>query len=227
MKAEQRKELETNALADRVGRMVTRLKTGQNNKKLVLFVLGGVVLAVAFVLWMRSRSVSRYEASERWVELEDGAGPYMDRLVKEYGGTNTGKAAIFQYAWSFLWNRGILLLGHGPAEGLKVLDEVEKIYDDLAKECKGDPVWQPEALYALAVIEETRTIRDRKHLDTALERYKKLAEKHTDSAYGKMAAKRVEVLEDAQKREQVLNLYAQLQRSFRVEQTNLDPLKLK
>ncbi|MCI0641682.1 MAG: hypothetical protein L0Y72_25940 [Gemmataceae bacterium] len=225
MKAEQRKELETNALADRVGRMVTKLKTGQNNKTLILCVLGGAVLVVVFFFWMKSRGVGRFENAERWSDLEDGAGPYMDRLLKEHGATNQGKAATFQYAWTILWNRGVQLLGHGPAEALKMLDAAERVYDDLAKECEGDPVWQPEALYALAIIEETRTIRDRKHLELALDRYKELADKHKDSAYGKMAAARVEVLENPQSRDAILLFYQGLQQDFHVRDEKLPPLK--
>ncbi|MCI0376070.1 MAG: hypothetical protein L0215_00540 [Gemmataceae bacterium] len=225
MKAEQRKELETNALADRVGRMVTKLKTGQSNKTLVLFVLGGIVLAVVFFLWMKSRSVGRTENAERWSELEDGARLYMDRLLTEHANTNQGKAANFQYAWMNLWNYGLQLLGHAPGEALKMLDLAERKYDALAKECEGDPVWEPEALYALAVIEETRTIRDRKHLALALDRYKELADKHKDSAYGKMAAKRVEDLETPQTRDAILLFYHGLQQDFGVRDEKLLPLK--
>src|SRR5207244_1292408 len=74
------------------------------------------------------------------------------------------------------------------------LELAEFMYNSLAESCKGDPVWEPEALYNLAVIEETKAVQDREHLRKAREKYEELANQYKDSAHGKLAAERAERL---------------------------------
>src|SRR5207302_9600216 len=72
----------------------------------------------------------------------------------------------------------------------------------------------PEALFAQAVIEETRIIKDDDKWKSALAAYKEVADNHKDTAFGKLAAKRVEVLENNDKRRELLITYQDLRHEF-------------
>jgi hypothetical protein len=197
MKAEHRKELQTNILADRMGRFVQRMKE-RPKKRVLLYVMLIVAVAVGLFIFTRFRSTAALEESERWMWLEDGFQPYMDALREKYPETNAGKAARFQYAWMGVWDDGLKELAVDPVRALGNLDVAERMFLKLKKECDGDSIWEPEALYGLAVIEESRAIRLKEraeHLAEALKQYKNLAEKHKNSARGKVAAQRAEAIE--------------------------------
>ena len=217
MKAEHRKELQTNILADRMGRMVQSLKE-RPKKRIFLYVILAAVIVVGLFIFSRIRAASALEESDHWSWLEDGFQPEMDKLRKEYPETNAGKAARFQYAWLAVWDVGEKILGAEPVEALGNLEVAESLFLKLRKDCEGDPIWEPEALYGLAVIEETKAIRlkDReKHLSDALKMYKNLADKHKASARGKQAAKWAEALE--KRGQEIHNFYDELNTRFDVE----------
>jgi hypothetical protein len=222
MKAEHRKELQTNILADRMGRMVQGLKE-RPKKRIFLYVVLGIVVVVGLLIFSRIRATSALDESDRWSWLEDSFQPEMDKLRKDYPETNAGKAARFQYAWLALWDVGEKILGGEPVEGLGNLDVAESLYLKLRKDCEGDPIWEPEALYGLAVIEETRAIRlkDRdKHLADALKMYKNIGDKHKSSARGKLAAQRAEALE--KHGQEIHNFYDELNARLDIEKRFAD-----
>src|SRR6266700_1921512 len=104
MKAEPRKELETNALADRMVHLVQRVKTQQRRTTLYWAIMVAVLFIVLFVA-IRWHYTTRADSSHRWVGLEIGARkmyfpdvPGLADLSKEYPETNQGKAARFQEA---------------------------------------------------------------------------------------------------------------------------------
>lgn len=218
MKAEHRKELQTNVLADRMGRFVQRMKDRPRRRTMLYVVLGLIVVVALFIIYqMRQGTIT--ERSRRWVMLEDGFKPYIDLLKKDDAETNPGKAARFQYAWLATWDRGLKLLGVDPVQALEDLEVAEVLYRQLAKDCAKDPVWEPEALYSLAIIEETKAVRAKErsqHLDNALKMYKDLAgnETHKNSARGKDAAKRAEILE--KNRPQIVSFYEDLQNRLKI-----------
>jgi hypothetical protein len=222
MKAEHRKELQTNILADRMGRMVQGLKE-RPKKRIFLYVVLGFAVVVGVLIFTRFRGTAALEESDRWSWLEDGFQPEMDKLREEYRETNAGKAARFQYAWLAIWDVGEKILGGEPVKGLGDLEVAENYYLKLRKDCEGDPIWEPEALYGLAVIEETKAIRrkDRdKHLAEALKMYKNIADKHKASARGKLAAQRAEALE--KRAEEINNFYDELNVRLDVEKRFAD-----
>jgi hypothetical protein len=219
MKAEHRKELQTNVLADRMGRLVQQMKT-KPRRRTVLYVIAAVVVFLGLFFFFRARQLGAQERSEQWFMLEDGFKLYIDKLRSEFPETNAGKAARFQYAWLATWDLGLKRLGADPVQSLDNLEVAEKLYKKLAEDCAGDPVWEPEALYAIAVIEEARALRrdERdKHLEKALDMYKKLARDHKDSAHGKEAQKRVKLLENKDKARDILDFYAELDTRLQVE----------
>jgi hypothetical protein len=217
MKAEHRKELETNILADRVGHLIQRIKH-RPQRRAFLYVIAGLIIAVGLFIFYNMRKTSAAEASERWRWLEDGYKPYIDKLKAEYKETNEGKAARFHYAWLAAWDEGLTWVGADPVRAFSDLDVAHSYYSGLKEDCAGDPVWEPEALYALAVIEEARALRakDRSvHLDRAKGMYRRLADQHKDSAHGKSARKRAKLLEDKSK--EVAEFYADLEARLDVE----------
>src|SRR5947209_2645787 len=70
MKAEHRKELQTNILADRMGRLVQGMKLGgPKPTSLVLWVLAGLALGTVLFYWYYSGSV-RSSRSHLWFAVE-------------------------------------------------------------------------------------------------------------------------------------------------------------
>src|SRR5262249_51537049 len=146
-------------------------------------------VVVVAVVWMIKNRIdnSKEENSHRWALLDDGHGPAMDFLRRSAGDTNQGKAARFEEAWDILW-KGIRFLGQGPEmkipfrdqQGVPVfkqidprefLDVAHERYSALKSDCAGDPFWEPEAAYHLAVIEEARAIANPENLKIAKSAY--------------------------------------------------------
>jgi len=217
MKAEHRKELQTNILADRMGRFVQRMKE-RPKKRVLLYVVLVAVIVVGLFLFFRIRSSATLEESEHWSWLEDGFKPYMDTLFEKYSETNAGKAAWLEIAWMEAWDKGVKILAGDPVVAFQHIDAAEEMYTILRKRCSDDPIWEPEVLYGLAFIEETRAIRlkDRdKHLAEALRQYKNLADKYKNSARGKLAQQRAEAIEKRGK--EIADFYDELNTRLDIE----------
>lgn len=228
MKAEHRKELETNVLADRMGRFVQRIKE-RPQRRTTLYVVLGLALLVGVFVFYRVRQGAANDRSERWVMFEDGIAPFIEELWRNQGDTNPGKAAMLEFAWFQTWDNGLRGLAIDPSTALGNLGNMgQPLYRKIAEECADDPVWEPEAMYGQAVIEESLAIRSRErseHLDKALSLYQELAKKHKNSARGKDAAKRAEVLE--KNRTQIGNFYRDLQDRLGIPEEDVEEPKLK
>jgi rubrerythrin len=217
MKAQHRKELQTNALADRMGRMIQRMKTRPSRGSvLTVFLILLVAGALFFFFWVRGRSAGR--EADRWVEFLRGSEEDYRELGGSLGHLPVGRAAKAQLAWLHLWPAGIHDLMRAPSQAAKNIERAKELYEELAQDAKDDPVLAPEALYNQAVAEETLAAWSKdlrhdpeKHLDKALELYRDVAEKHKDSAHGKDAEKRAAELADkAGARQQISRFYTQL-----------------
>jgi len=235
MKAEHRKELHTNALADRMGRMVQQVKTGPS-RRAVLWLILALIAVVVFVGWTIYSNNKRNTMSQMWADVgEDSITSYsrvdtpqgaryrlvLVPLLKEYQDANPGLAARYQLAWATFWEQGLKQMGVNAAQALDTLDGAEKMFSDLSEECKDDPVWGPEAAYALAVIQESRTVKERTALDKAITRYRGVQSKYKDSALGKSAAQRAEYLE--KNRDRVEDFYGVMNRYALREQASEPP----
>jgi hypothetical protein len=204
MKAEHRKELQTNLLADRMGRMVQRVKGGPSRRSLLWIALA-VLVVIVYLGWTLYRSNQRAIVSTNWLLLGEqyitAPGKTRGTLdlsgwVKESPDTSSALAARMQLVWSaFLWDEGIKAMGANPDIALLRLKAAEKYYEQFGEECKDDPILAPEAAYALAVIEESKTVENRDFLDKALARYRGVASRFRDSAAGKAAQQRVDYIE--------------------------------
>jgi hypothetical protein len=214
MKAEHRKELETNALADRVGRAVQGMKQVPRKRTFVWFAVAAVLLVVVYWFYARSKIKSEDNALN-WFLVADGKGEYLQQVLTSNPDSNQAKAIRFENDFLQL-QQAMRFLASEPKAILSSLEDIEKIYQEMAKRCQDDKVLLPEALFAVAIIEETRIISDREgeQWKVALAAYKEVADKHPDSAFGKEARKRVAVLGDEKQRDELLKVYQDLRIAF-------------
>jgi hypothetical protein len=210
MKAEHRKELETNTLAEGMGRLVQRMKE-RPRRSMVGYVIAAIAVFIALLLVLRWYHLSRLEATEYWAELEDGRKQLLDKLISKAATTNAGKAALLEKSWIVFWEEGMKGLGHSPNTAM---DRLEKAYGDYsmaAELCAGNPTFEPEARYAMAIIEETKALIDgEKRLSSARDLYEQLHQKHEASAFGKLAGERAKLLRDETRRKQLQDFYRNL-----------------
>ena len=213
MKAEHRKELETNILADRVGKFIITAKKGPSRGS-IYYVLFGLVLLVALFIVYRYFVRKSETRAQAWMFLEDGGIQHAGKIAE---GSEAQKAVRFQIAWVLYWSNGVRRLGagNGYVAGMDSIGKAEELYTELEKSCKGDPVFHPEALYGLAVISETRAIDDRANLDAALEKFKELAKAYPDSAFGQLAKKRADQLGNEAEFDDVKRFYHSLEVAFK------------
>lgn len=213
MKAEHRKELDTNLLADRVGKAVQRVKGSPRRAVFYYFLAAAAIVLVGGFIYRSIRQGYETTASQ-WISFDDGSRGNIRALSQDLD-TNVGKAAAFQICWYLYWEEGVKFLGSNPRGGLLGVSEAAKIYSLLAEKCKGDALFEPQAMLGLAVCEETLAIQDRARLKRAAELYDALVqhEQYKSTAEGKFAQDRLEKLRDSKGniRAEVTNFYADLQ----------------
>jgi hypothetical protein len=220
MKAEQRKELETNALADRMGHLVKRMKT-QPRRATMYYVLGAIAIVLIGFAAVRWFQYSRDEASKRWMFFNIGTQDHLAELAQKDAETDPGKAARFEFAWYLYWELGLKRLGHGDGQaGLENMQKAAAQYDKLATMCAGDKIWEPEAMYALAVIEETHAVVNPEYLDKARVRYEELAKKYPKSARGELAEAWVKNYDNKEKKQELTQFYAEMQSQLDIRDPN-------
>src|SRR5262245_6902641 len=208
MKAEHRKELETNTLADRMGRLLETAKQKPQGGTVLWIFFGVGVLVVTFLV-IRWYGTGKAENSDGWESLyrNDYKG-----VLETHPDKIQGQAVRFDIAWEQLWVGGIRKLGVDPKGAKEGMLNARKQYEKLLEECEGDPVLVPEAIYSLGVIEETLAIDDRSHLDGAIDYYEDASKKFPQSAYGQLAKNRLETLQSDEGRKEVNTVYQDLQR---------------
>jgi hypothetical protein len=212
MKAEHRKELETNALADWIGRRLETLKKGSKNSYLAT---GVVVLVAALVVggiwWYRS---SRTSKSALWYKFDSATSvEELDKFANANRGTIAAQAARLEAARALL-GRGIQDLANEPQNksAVESLQNARRIYQELAPLAKDIPIVEPEILMGIATAEESLVGSSDKEasLDKALEYYQAVADKYPETAQGKAAQKRIEQLRDPKTRAEIEKFYRQL-----------------
>ncbi len=103
--AEHRKELHTNALADRMGRFMQTVRQ-KPRRRTVLIWVAGIAVVIGLLIWW---GVSRSRANQNsllWVVLFRGSFDQL-KLIKDdptYSATKQGDIANLQYQWPFLWD---------------------------------------------------------------------------------------------------------------------------
>ena len=216
MKAEHRKELETNILADRMGR-VLRGTQETPTTTIWYWVIGVCLVLLVTFLVMRWFTWTAERTAREWEAFESGDQQALLQLAQQ-NTQNAGKAARLQVAFEKLWVVGISKLGgQNTAEAKSNILDARDDYESLAKDCQYDPVFLAEALYGLAVIEETQAIDDDEKLKSAVTAYQRVVKDAKESGFAKLAEDRLKVLE----------VPAEPQKPERKKDEDLDSFKLR
>jgi hypothetical protein len=193
MKAQHRKELQTNALADRMGRMIEAVKAGPSQA--TMMVMGGIVVlgAALFFGWRYYSRVSLQNRSTLWLQIEEATElPELEKIATANPNTVAGKVARLQWART-LYREGIEKL-YSATDRDKAKQNVEQarsLFDQLTKDLSDNPVMMQEALMGAAKARESLG-----DVDGATSAYDKLAKDFPKSALGKEAEDRAKQLRD-------------------------------
>lgn len=229
MKAEHRKELHTNALADRLGHLYQGVKSGPKANSAGSWIIG-ILTLVTLGAWFFAGGTHESRSS-LWVKLDtDNTPGELDFITKnnpDILGTIPGRTIRFQRA-RLLLQQGLenLVSPNHHRSAVQSLVEARSLYGDLAPVCLPDngqdAILAQEAMLGAAKAEEAlagvpqldNPSEGRGSLDEAVKLYRKLAEKYPNSFAGEAATKRLEVLEDVNKRQDVDAFYATMRAKF-------------
>src|SRR5262249_45711460 len=157
-----------------MGNLVRRVKERPKRGTLIYFVVG-ILVVIALFLVVRYYQMRREDDAKQWLLMQDSSQPSVLELIKETPDSPAGKAALLEHSWLTFWEEGMKMLGHDPRLALKKIGEAYEGYAMAAKYSEGDPTFEPEALFGIAICEETRAVNDRGKLKAAKEAYEKLA----------------------------------------------------
>jgi hypothetical protein len=225
MKAEHRKQLETNELAKRVSHTVEAAKL---HPQRIAVIAGIVVLLVAGGIgWYYYSSARAANLSHLWArELAANDVKEYEEIANEGRGTPAGRVAEFQLTRRLLTQQGLDQLPAGTAEQrLAAAANMEKArseYEKLAGEAEhaGEKMLAREALLGQAKAEEAlagvpkadNPAEARGTVEKALGFYKQVVTKHPDSFQAKEAEKRVKEIET--NRAKIEDFYNKLRESL-------------
>jgi len=210
MKAQHRKELQTNVLADRLGRFLRNAKEGPSRQVLVIW--GAVLLAAAIGLgwWYFSRHSEQENSAENRDLQEATTRDDYKKIADAHPNTPAGRMARLQLARMSL-REGLEQLYSGlsddRAKARSRLEEARDSYRQLATDFKDAPIIVQQCLMGEAKAQESLG-----DLDDALAGYQRLANEYPDSALGKEAKERVAFLENADNRAQLEKFNAEMKR---------------
>jgi len=211
MKAEHRKELQTNTLADFLGRNVRKVRSGGGISWFKVFVAVFVLTVLLGWWWVRSNRAQ--ENAEAWAKLEYDDRKSLQDLINDSTDSKQGQAAGFYIGFGYLWE-GIRLLGSGDSKffknGIEYIGAAVKTFDQLAEECKDDNERLAEAKYHLAVAYETLAgAIGVMFLDDAKKNFEELTKGElAATAYGMLAKKRLDQYNNPAEFDQMRIFYA-------------------
>jgi hypothetical protein len=209
MKAEHhRKELQTNLLADRLGRAVQGLTQAPSRSTMIYVGLAALVVLL-ILAWRWFSASSEASSSERWRRLDEVVfGEQLDGFLqdREVQGSRQGLVARFKEARRLLQD-GLHDLGDNDTRA-RATDNIRKAteaYEALLKESLPAPLLQQEALWGAAKGYEALG-----KLDNARSFYERLTREHGNSALGKDAAKALARLDDPNNKQDLEDLAREL-----------------
>lgn len=204
MKAQHRKELQTNVLAAQITRVVEGVKSRPNNRTLVI--AGVVVGIIALVVgWVYMSGRSRAKESGYWMSLYDAVSTQaVADVANEARGSEAGLTAEFREARVAL-REGLEGLA-APREQKAAAEKIRRageLYEKLTQRRDVPPVLAQEALLNAGKAKESLG-----DLEGALSWYEKAASTYPKSEAGKQAADRAEKIKS--QRAQVKDFYNKL-----------------
>src|SRR5260370_12442992 len=150
MKAEHRKELQTNYLADRMGRLVQGMRAGpQSTSSMVAWVFVSLTIGTVVVWYVASGNSNR---SPLWVKFDEDSNQHnMAGLINLAGknpATLPARASRFQVARINLQEGLASLYSIQHDSAVLQVERARKLYTDLVRECTDDPMLPHQALIA-------------------------------------------------------------------------------
>ena len=188
MKAEHRKELETNVLAQQMERAYQGIKQGPSCATIV-WIGGAAAVIIVFLLFRYFLSTSEATASQRWLKLDEVVFPeQLSDLIKDADLKDTpqGRLARFKEARLNL-TQGMRDLGRSPETASKRIEDAVKTYEELAKSRGRVPLLDQEALWGAAKGNEALG-----EYENAINLYTRLAHDFPASAAGQGRGETVE-----------------------------------
>lgn len=197
MKAEHRKELETNSLSAAIASWIESARTGPTNGLMIFLVLVAVVVGL-IVLW-RYYAVTAVQASSAlWMKVDNAStAEELLKVAESEASSGAARAARFEASRMLLrqgLDKSLSILDSERETAWKDLKSAEEQYEKLSKELSGQPILVQEALFGLAKAREGQG-----NIDGALEAYEKLSKRYGDTALGKLATESKKKLEDNRK----------------------------
>ena len=205
MKAEHRKELETNVLAQKLGEVYEGLRQGPSRSTVIwLIVLGAVVLGVGLFWYFLSSS--RAADSQSWLKLDEAVFPaQLDARLKESELTGTPQFRIARFKEARVnLSAGLRAQGSNPKAALKRIESARDTYEELAKQSGRVPLLHQEALMGMAKANEALG-----NYEEARSGYERLTREYPSSALGVSATKQLERL-GSEANKETLNKFKKL-----------------
>ena len=212
MKAEKRHQLQRNALADGVGRLVQSVRSGPTTRSTMIWVFVILTLA-AVVLWQYGAHATQVRYSQLWTAVDNASrdpntGPSkLLQIGDQNSGTIPGRSALFQVARIEMENgQALIRTRFRQTDAAKQINESRKLYKKLAGECADASLLVQEAMMGIAQAEESLvgipgSVLGPEYADEvfdlkrALKSYHELARLYPDSFLGEQAAKRAAEIE--------------------------------
>jgi tetratricopeptide (TPR) repeat protein len=214
MKAEKRKELESNTLAKSIVNMAQRFKEKPGQAS---YIIGGfVLLAIASVAaWLYFRNERAKTNSKRWESLAEAVSEAdLKKIIDESKDSPAGKQARLMRARSLMAQAQPALYRPDPlprgsgippdtqqigrSAALDMLGTAEQLFEQLAPEYGDLPLVAQECYMSAATIKVSL-----EKFDDALKLYRELAKKYPNSEQGKEADRRAKRLEDKSDRAEI------------------------
>jgi tetratricopeptide (TPR) repeat protein len=190
MKAEHRKQLETNTLADNIGNFVQNLREGPSRSAVVYgSIIVGIILLIVVYRWISSNAAA--SDSSRWLRWDQISNrEELETFLKDNTDTEQGRLARFELARLDLVE-GLNNLGTlGRSDAIKRVQRAADVYERIASEQGNTPQLTREALMNAAKARESLG-----DYDKAKQLYNRLAREFPQSLMGKSAAAQVKALD--------------------------------
>jgi hypothetical protein len=218
MKAEERKRLERNELADRLKHAWEGVaSTTPKSNRIWTIALAALVIVLIWALYSRyttGQDISLWARLDTSFDLDQ-----LRSLYKEFPNTTQGRIARYQIA-RIQFAESIQKVAAQNADdrvaAAKNIEDVRKAYSELVQVTGLPPLMNQEAMLQLARTEEILAsvpqtddaAKMRGTLDQAITYYDELKKKYPESMAGKQAAARAEELR--KKKDEVAKLYSEL-----------------
>ncbi len=222
MKAQHRKELHTNYLADRMGRLLEGMKAGpKSTSSMVAWVLVSLTIGTVVVWYVAAMNSNR---SSQWVKFEEESNQRnlaaLAKLADNNPATLPARASVFQIARLSLQEGLANLYSSQHDLAIKQVINAKERFKDLSKECAGDPILAPEALMGAAKAEEALVgipkgddpAKSEGNLDTALGYYRKITQDYPNSFLAKAAQTRIDSLDSEKNRADAEKFYEEMRK---------------